>query len=275
DYARAETLSKESLALYQQLGDDRGMGWNLERLGTIARQRGDYPTAAKFYAASGECLEKLANQADMATLFLNLGELARQQDEPKKAETHYRKGLALAKALGSKRDEAALVDRLCVLDYQAGNYAKATARSEQSIALYHTLGDRFGLSEALYTRGRIAAAQQQGESALPLYLESLLLKARLGERRGISDVFGALAVVASRELPQRAVHLLAAASGLRRTLAINLPPSEQAAEEKLVDTLRVVLDDATFADAWATGQQMPLDQAIAYATEYITEETEQ
>ncbi len=58
DYIRAEALSRESIALYQELGDDRGVGWNLERLGTIARQRGDYPTAAKFYTACAERLEK-------------------------------------------------------------------------------------------------------------------------------------------------------------------------------------------------------------------------
>jgi hypothetical protein len=46
---------------------------------------------------------------------------------------------------------------------------------------------------------------------------------------------------------------------------VSLPPGEQADYDRMVSTTRAQFDETTFAAAWAEGQTMTLEQAIAYA----------
>jgi predicted ATPase len=268
-YAQAEQLSSESLALYRDLGDERGIGWNLQRLGTIARHRGEYEQAAKLYQEARLLFEKLSNQADMAILMFDLGELAREQGEDETAEAAYQAGLTLAQALGNKKDIANLLDCLSILARRRGSYVKAAALCEQSIALQREIGSLFGLSESLRNRGDLAYAQQNYRTAAADYRESLKLKARLQERKGIVASFKALAALSLTEkgLAGRAARLLAAAETLRLALGIGVPPAELAEQEATVQAVRTSLGDKAFAAAWAAGEAFDLPDAIAYALE--------
>lgn len=169
---QAEQFAEESLTLYQTLGDERGIGWNLNTLGNVAQARGHYAQAAVRYAEAKLLFEKLNDQSDMTTLFFDLGELARVQGAYAQAETHYQAGLTLAQGLGSKKDTALLLDRLSLVACQAGRYEQAVNWSEQSIALYRELQNRFGLREALQHRGDLAAALGDPKSAESYYSQS-------------------------------------------------------------------------------------------------------
>jgi hypothetical protein len=127
----------------------------------------------------------------------------------------------------------------------------------------------FGLSKALYNRGRIAHAQQEYDRAVSDYRESLRLNACLGERSGIIGVLNALAAIAvtAKQMPQRAVHLLSAVAHLRQLFAFTIPAAEYAEEEALLNAARTALPPEAFTGAWATGQEMTVDQAVAYAVE--------
>jgi hypothetical protein len=62
-----------------------------------------------------------------------------------------------------------------------------------------------------------------------------------------------------------AVRLLAAAAGLREELSSSLHPLERPAIDRTVEALRLVLDEATFDQAWADGQALPLELVIKEA----------
>lgn len=268
-YAQAEALSKESLALYRTLGDERGIGWNLQRLGTIARDRGEYERASTSYQECMALFEKLSNQADRAALLFDLGELARQQGEGEQAEAHYQAGLALAQELGNKKEIANLLDRLGIIACQRGHHPQAATLSEQSLALHREIGNRFGLSEALYDRGQIAMAQGDYSAAARYYTESLPIKSQLGDQRGIVALLKALALIplAAERSPKRAARLFAAAEKLRRATGIIVPPAEQAREEGALAAIRTALGAEAFASAWATGEKLEIEQAVADARE--------
>ena len=67
------------------------------------------------------------------------------------------------------------------------------------------------------------------------------------------------------QLPVRAARLFGAAEALRESVCVPLPRVHCADYERDVAAARTQLDEATFAVAWAAGQAMTLEQAIAYA----------
>lgn len=266
DYAGAETYSVESLALYRELGDERGIGWNLHKLGTVARERGEYAQASQLYHEAKRLFERLSNQADMASLYFDLGELARLQGDNEIGEAEYQSGLALARALGIKKEIARLLDRLSLLACHRGNDAAAAVLSEESVSLQREIGNPFGLSDSLYSRGQIALVRQNYGTAAADLGESLRLKVHVRDHKGIVEVLKAFAALAMAETAAgRAARLYAAAETLRLRLGLHVPPYVRGEEAARLDALRAVLGQEAFAAAWAEGQTMDLEQASAYA----------
>ncbi|MCC6454111.1 MAG: protein kinase [Caldilineaceae bacterium] len=264
-YDQAEAFGTEGLTIYRELGDERGIGWNLHTLATVARDRGDYGQATKLYQEAKLLFEKLSNQTDMASLYFDLGELARVQGDHAQAEVEYRRGLTLAQTLGSKKEEANLLGRLSLLARCRGDYAAAATLSEQSILLQRAIGNLFGVSDALQIRGELAFAQRNFPAAAADLRESLRLKAHLGKRKGIIALLKTWASleIAESGRADRAARLLAAAETLRLTIGVNVPPSEHDTDEARLHEIRAALGQNTFAAAWAEGEMMDFEQAIA------------
>ena len=63
----------------------------------------------------------------------------------------------------------------------------------------------------------------------------------------------------------RSARLLAAAQALRDAVGTVLPSSDRAEFEQHMSHARAILGGETFAAAWAEGQRMTLEQAVAYA----------
>jgi hypothetical protein len=64
---------------------------------------------------------------------------------------------------------------------------------------------------------------------------------------------------------ERAARLLGAAAAAREATGALLPPVEQPDHDATVQAARVALGEAAFATAWAAGQALTLDEAVAEA----------
>ena len=71
----------------------------------------------------------------------------------------------------------------------------------------------------------------------------------------------------THEMMERAARLCGAAAALRVAIGAPLHPTERADYERTVAALRVALGDAAYEAAWAQGQALTLEQAIALALE--------
>src|SRR5437764_13318892 len=65
--------------------------------------------------------------------------------------------------------------------------------------------------------------------------------------------------------PERGTRLCAAAAALRTAIGAPLTPDERAIHEDTLASARAALGEEAFVAAWAHGQALPLEQAIAYA----------
>jgi hypothetical protein len=125
------------------------------------------------------------------------------------------------------------------------------------------LGEKRGIALLTGRLGGIARMQGDYTRAEALYDESLRLHRDLGDRRGISqDLEGVAAMLAAQGQPETAVRLWASVEALRER--IGAPPNdiERARYEPLVATAHEALGEEAFADVWAEGRRLTLEQAL-------------
>jgi hypothetical protein len=65
--------------------------------------------------------------------------------------------------------------------------------------------------------------------------------------------------------PARAAQLLGAAESIRKSTGASLTPVDRTVFDRYAATIRAQLNEAHFSAAWAEGEAMTLEQAIAYA----------
>ena len=82
DSPEAERRYRQSLDIFERLGDQAGAAKGYHNLGVLAQDRGDYPEAERRYRQSLDIDERLGNQAGVATSYHALGGLAAQTGAP-------------------------------------------------------------------------------------------------------------------------------------------------------------------------------------------------
>ena len=143
-----------------------------------------------------------------------------------------------------------------------GDAAAAQRLHEESLAIWRALGDIEGVAYALYHLGDVALSQADGAAALR-FTESLAASVELGWRWGIvSAVEGAAGFAALRRRPRVALRLAGFAARLRTTVAIPLSPARAQALARRLEPARKIVDEATWAAAWAAGEALALEQAV-------------
>ena len=140
--------------------------------------------------------------------------------------------------------------------------------------MFRTVGDLAceGVAYALCWLGYTAVRQGNQIRATALLSESLTLFQQIDHYEGQAlCLVGLAALFAAREQPEQAACLCGAADVIAPVLrpwligASSLRLIDHAEYDNIVADIRAQLDDATFAAAWAAGQAMSLEQAIAYA----------
>ena len=155
---------------------------------------------------------------------------------------------------------------------ERGDLAGARGRYEQALALFRaSADDASGTALAPAWLAAVAVLEGDHAAARCQYREALRLFHALGWRRQTAEVLAALAAVAAGEGAwPRALRLAGAASGLRETVGGRPPgwlvPAQAYLEEALA-TARRELGEPAAAAAWAAGQTMTPEQAVADALE--------
>jgi tetratricopeptide (TPR) repeat protein len=230
-FERAETLFSEGLALYQELGGTGGIALTLDGLGRLAYVRGNYGQAKSLLEESLALRREVGDIAGIGFGLKTLGEVAQQQ----------------------------------------GNFESALAHYEQSLAMFRESGNKSGIMYALHNLGVVAQHQSDDEHAMTLFADALALAWDLGDKGSIALCLVGFAEVARiQKRPEGAARLFAAAETLLNVFAEHLSSAVRADYDRNLTTVRAQLDDATFAAAWAAGQALTMEQAVAEALAVAT-----
>ena len=162
---------------------------------------------------------------------------------------------------------------LGIASYEQGDFAAARALFDESLAISRELEDGHTTAMALHRLGMIEGAQGHHRAAETLYKESLLILHRLGLRGRILYSLQELATVAAAlGNSLRAARLWGAEERLREEIGVSRSPKELPGSDPHIRDVRATVDDvAAFDRAWQEGRALPLEQAIALATESAVE----
>src|SRR5215207_9939319 len=259
DLERAHALHEEGLAIFQELGDVKGVAGALGGLGTIARQRGDLATARSRHQDALEAWRRAGDAAGAAGALLDLGLTRQLEGDYAGAEPELLEGLDLFRQAGDRAGEAHALNRLGLLAMATGSLPKAIERFGESLSLWRVLGNQQMIAADLHNLGEACHLSGSLDEAERLYREALDLFDALGDVGGRGFALCHLGLLAlDRGKPLEAGELLLQSLKLRWS-----------------EGLRGLAADTLEAMAEATWQLGDLDRAamILRATSQLREET--
>jgi hypothetical protein len=131
------------------------------------------------------------------------------------------------------------------------------------------LGDEVYIAISFHNLGYVAQHQGDSRQAIAHFQESLARNRQLGEDvEGIALCLAGIGAVGQEwHQPAWAVSLFAAATRILDSLGARMVRADRADYEHALAATRAQLDERSWAAAWAEGQTLSLEQAIARATE--------
>jgi tetratricopeptide (TPR) repeat protein len=200
-------LLQESVTLFRQLEDKRGVSLPLEMLGHLAWRQGDHKVAVELLEealrlnrASGDP----TGLAQASDVLLYLGRIAHAQHDFPQAKQRYEASQAIFQGLGSKEGSALFQRGRLALD--EGNVAEARIWLERSVALAQEVGIVELVVEAQITLAMTWLAQEEYAAAQALLAESLSRAKALHDNDYIAQALcGAARLVLAQAVKQGGV----------------------------------------------------------------------
>ena len=183
DFAAAQEPDEQSVSIYRELGDQRGLAYGLHLSGAIVGQRGG-PEALPALEESVTLFRAVGDHWGLALATSGLGDGAMLTGDLARAHTLYEESLALYQEQGDIWGRATVLQSLALLVWTEGDLAAAGALYEESAQLARTLGDKWDMARALTSAAAIALQQGNLEGARLQAAESLRLWRELGNRPG-------------------------------------------------------------------------------------------
>ena len=226
DLAEARAWLEESLAIARGLGDRASVAWALHCLGRVAYFEKDPALARSLGEQSLAVAHEVGDASLIAWAHHLLGLAAYIADDDPTARVHYERSLAMRRELHFPEGEGILIILLGLVAARQGNLVEARGLYREGLAIVRELLGPWGLAMPLAALAHIAAANGQ---------------------------------------PGRAVRLGATATRLSDAYQTPLIPLVEPFLAQGLATARYALAELTYAQAWAEGQAMSLETAIAEA----------
>jgi hypothetical protein len=233
--------------------------------GGIAWWRQDRDSAGRCYGEAVDIERSLGDPDRIAEALYNLSFVVAGEDIGE-ATRMLAECLELFRQAEDERGIAQAVTMLVIADAQAGRWDAVVAGLEESVAIWRRIGDRLHLSFDLlwlsFAHGRLGHMAD----AWSIGLEAMDLFRAAENSTGVGIVFSDLAFLATWSGRHREAVVLAGAAESVKS-RIGGPPGGFAGilEDDPVDEARLHLPDEETERAFAEGQAMSVDDAIAVA----------
>jgi predicted ATPase/class 3 adenylate cyclase len=223
-YAEAQPLLEESLAIAREIGDKERIAMTLQPLGEAVLGQGNRDAARQY-------LEE---------------------------------AVALARELPDRRELAAALNALAQLRRIAGTLATAEPLYQQAVALARELGDRESVAIGLLNLAMVAIGRGSGDSARKILLEALVIGDEIGSKPvGQSVIEVAAGLSGSRGESARAARWYGAAEAHAAQTGLHRDPADEAFLAPHVARARAELGADLHAAAETAGRALGYAEALS------------
>jgi hypothetical protein len=147
----------ESLALYEELGDEHGRAVLLHRLSINAMRRGDLELAGELVGESHEIHERHGDTWGLTQTVGTMGAIERDAGNQERARELIAESAALANEVGHAWWESGMLAELAQLDLAAGRVDAGREAALESLAMKDEMRDRAGRVFGVGLMARAAA----------------------------------------------------------------------------------------------------------------------
>jgi tetratricopeptide (TPR) repeat protein len=269
DIGQASKNFEESLAFFCEEGHDQGIAYALIGMGQVAESQGDLSRALDHFERSCVLFRQIGETNGLTWALSCLGSLAYTQDDNERAVALYEESLASCRESGDKAGIARALYMLGEIRRLQGDDAQAMVFYDESLSLYSEIGYTNYRAWILHNLGHIAIHHGHLIDAAKFFFEGLSLFQNLGLMHGAAACLAGFAgVIGAQGEEERATRLFGAAEKVHgievARIGLN-DPVNRIEWNRNVAIVRTQLDEMTFSAAWAEGQTMTLEQAVAYA----------
>ena len=169
----AHNYYKQSLAIFQEIGDQLGVSLCLNELGKVADILRDPDTARRYYEQSLHITKKVGYQRGTGTCLVNLGVLANDLGDQTAARAYYEQSLSLFREINDQQGVSICLNNLGNVSKHFADYAAAQTYYEQSIVVSEKIGDLLGVSICFNELGDLALLQANPNGAVNYYMKAL------------------------------------------------------------------------------------------------------
>jgi tetratricopeptide (TPR) repeat protein len=177
----AEEYLNRSLAIRRAVGDTRGEGVALSKLGDLLVQRGDLAGAQANYERVLAIMRDVGDTHEEGVALGKLGDILVQRGDLAGAQANYERVLAIMRDVGDTRGEGVALGKLGDILVQRGDLAGAQANYERYRAIMRDVGDTREEGVALGKLGQTAQIRGQMEEAETYYRGCLDIMRAVGD----------------------------------------------------------------------------------------------
>ena len=227
------TLLEDALARFESLGDVWGASHCLNHLGITALNQGDAAGAASFFERFlADAVEHRGTKITRSVALANLAGAYRYLGHRDAALELSSEALKLAEEAGNAYHTAGALGMLSVLALDRGEIGRAASLAQESLAIRREIGDPWGLAQSLEDTAAVMSVRHRAESATRVY---------------------------------------GAAFAFRTAIGIPISGCDRTEVERDLASLRAALGETAFAHAWAAGERLSPDDAVALALPALAE----
>ncbi len=276
DAPRAWGRALEGLSIARELGDERLVGEALSRVGLNEANAGDYPAALAHLEESLVFARTQHHPVVLMNGLRDLGIVCACAGDLRRARLLLEESIAIARSIGATAGEVAGLARLGVIERAVGDLPRARTLIEEGIRLnaigHMAEGGGFEPPGARHlTRGglgNLARSEGRFSDARALLQEGLRRAVRDHAPAAILHQVCSLGIlVVTMGDHARGTRLIAASASPTGLVGTVHAPDLRIEGPAALARAREALGEAAYAAAWAAGQAMTLEQAIAYALE--------
>jgi len=278
-------LMAETLAIYRESGDQRGVVMALARLSSLLAHLGEFERAAQLSEESIALGRQLGHAATLANALQSASLVAYILRRYEQSIALSDEALSLHRSSGNvaRIADAFRNQSLCVVEL--GDLGEATRLAEEGLRYCLEIGDRRGICLAYKDLGRFAMLAGDLPRASELLHDAIALAQPMGDRwRATICIFvlAGLKVAQGTEAWNRdgaspsspdevqrhlldATRLFAMGEQMREQDGMAPPGDVANTYDRDIAILHELLGSAAFSEAQAEGQALSFEQAVAYA----------
>ena len=264
--ARGDTYLEESIAVTRAVGDRRVLSLALHFRSMVQLASGD---ASRMVSLAEEALavsREEGYQPEIAICLNVLAESLLSAGQLEVVEPLLLEGIALGRQSGAVRPVISSFRILALLRWTRGELARARQTAQEALEPARHVPLTGNMNSLLCMLGNLASAERDWAAAEGWYRQALSVASRSMARGGIANTLRCFAVMcAARGDPRRAVRMFGATEGLHNfgEAARTMPIDLRAAELDSITVAQRTLGEDAFAAAWADGQSITLEEAMA------------